>query len=977
MTLLSDTFLEPYKTQKPDWGPVGEITFLRTYSREGERWWETVKRVVTGCYDWQRTHCLKNNRPWSEIAACHSAEQMYDLMFNFKFLPPGRGLRNMGSRVVHEKGGAALNNCAFVSTEFDIADAASWATDMLMLGVGVGFDTLGAGQVITTPSYCRPDKYVIPDTREGWVESVRRLLLSYTEDGALYISFFYNEIRDEGEPILGSGGVASGPGPLIELHKSLRALLDERIRISTEDFFEVGTLTSADINDIMALVGRCVVSGGVRRSAEIALIEESDTEAHDLKDRTKYPEANNSYRWAANHSVKCSRGADYARILENTAAVDELGVIWMDNVREYSRMGRRPDNKDALAAGANPCVTADTRILTREYGYRRIAEMVGEEVSVWNGHEWSTARPRVTGHNQTIYTVNLSDGTRLDCTPYHNFSTTEGLVPAKDLIPGVKLNKTEMPIVETGEPLSYDAYTHGFFCGDGQGQGSKQGILLYGKSKQLCGPRMSGELSPNVLSGDRQWLGLSSHPVPGKTQVPLNATPEDRVNWLAGLLDSDGTVLQNPNSQMLQISSIDKSFLSDVRLMLTTLGVQAKVSKVRDACRISLPDGQGGSAEFDCSPLYRLCINSTDTYRLQRYGLQCTRLKLNKAEPSRDARRFVTVLKVERHNDELVADKVYCFTEPLRGLGTFEGIVTGQCSEQSLEHKELCCLVEVFPSRISDVYEFQKVLKYAYLYAKTVTTIETHDNSTQAIINRNRRIGCSLTGIQGAIQQKGSSEFYRWCSEGYAYLRQLDRRYSEWLDVARSIKITSVKPSGTVSKLPGVSSGIHFPVSECYFQVIRFASSSPYVEPLRRAGHRCVDLSPDEPNTTAVYFGVIEDNFSRSESEVSMWEQAEHAAKMQHYWADNQVSITIKHNPEDRDQIKYLLAMYEDKLKSVSFFPNRNHSFSHAPWQPAGREEIQKYIDGCSATAYSRDIEHEVEDEFCSGETCINPNIKD
>lgn len=646
MFQLSDSFLEPYKTAEVDWGPVGEITFLRTYSRDGESWWETCRRAVQGCYFWQRIHCIKNNRPWSDKQALHSAQEMYDLMFHMKFLPPGRGLRNMGSDVVWKKGGAALNNCGFVSTS-DIADAAAWAADMLMLGVGVGFDTLGAGTEIYSTSSCGACRVEIPDTREGWVESIRELLDSYLRGGN-YIAFDYSKIRAEGEPIAGSGGIASGPGPLIELHKSLRKLLDQRIVDSTGDWADSGTLTSADINDIMALIGRCVVSGGVRRSAEISFIEPGDFAAYDLKDKKLYPEENNNYRWAANHSVKCIPGeTDYFDLVERTKNVDELGVFWLKNAQEFGRMGRRKDYVDSKAAGCNPC------------------------------------------------------------------------------------------------------------------------------------------------------------------------------------------------------------------------------------------------------------------------------------------------------------------------------------AEQTLEHKELCCLVEIFPSRIESMYEFQKVLKYAYLYAKTVTTIEVHDKESQDIIKRNRRIGCSLTGIQQAINQKGSSEFYRYCSEGYKYLKQLDRRYSEWLGIQRSCKITSVKPSGTVSKLPGVSSGIHFPVSRSYFQVIRFASSSPYLKPLKSAGYRVVDLSPNEPNTTAVYFGVIEDDFSRAENEVSIWEQAEHAAKLQHYWADNQVSITVKYSPTERAQLPYLLAMYEDRLKAISFFPHSDlHNFDHAPWQPASEEEVRKYIDNLAPVNYSGGV-HENDDKFCEGETCL------
>ena len=95
---LSDIFLEPYKTKKPDWGPVGEFTYLRTYSRiipeenKNEVWYETVKRVVEGCFEVQRKHCMELRLPWKNEKAQKSAKIMYDKIFNFKFTPSGRGL---------------------------------------------------------------------------------------------------------------------------------------------------------------------------------------------------------------------------------------------------------------------------------------------------------------------------------------------------------------------------------------------------------------------------------------------------------------------------------------------------------------------------------------------------------------------------------------------------------------------------------------------------------------------------------------------------------------------------------------------------------------------------------------------------------------------------------------------------------------------------------------------------------------------
>ncbi|NJL53682.1 hypothetical protein HC928_00045 [bacterium] len=234
---------------------------------------------------------------------------------------------------------------------------------------------------------------------------------------------------------------------------------------------------------------------------------------------------------------------------------------------------------------------------------------------------------------------------------------------------------------------------------------------------------------------------------------------------------------------------------------------------------------------------------------------------------------------------------------------TFQhGIYIANCVEQSLEDRELCCLVESFPGRHDNFEDYKKTLKYAYLYAKSVTLIPTHDDRTNTVMMRNRRIGCSMSGIVQAMEKFGRRKFLQdFCDLGYAYLRELDTVYSDWLCVRTSIKITSVKPSGTVSLLPGVTPGIHFPHAEHYIRRVRLQSSSPLLKKLEDAGY---PVEPDSysPNTHVVSFPVHEQNFARNKDQVTMWEQLELAAALQQYWADNQVSVTVtfgKHEAHD------------------------------------------------------------------------------
>lgn len=191
---LDPDFVNKYRDITPDFGfnGLGLLTYYRTYSRlkddgTNEHWYETVQRVVEGAYSLQKDHILRNELGWNDRKGQRSAQEMYDRIFTMKFLPPGRMLWALGSKIVHErKVGQALFNCAFVSTDH-IDDSLTEATkpftfmmDMSMVGVGVGFDVEGAGKItVQKPLGLDTEVFDIPDSREGWVKSLELLLVDY------------------------------------------------------------------------------------------------------------------------------------------------------------------------------------------------------------------------------------------------------------------------------------------------------------------------------------------------------------------------------------------------------------------------------------------------------------------------------------------------------------------------------------------------------------------------------------------------------------------------------------------------------------------------------------------------------------------------------------------------------------------------------------------------------------------------------
>ena len=359
---LAEDFVGQYKDKKAPFGyqdaggnSVGEITFLRTYSRlkengRKETWTDVCERVINGMYSLQKDHAKSQRLPWSDAKAAASAKEAFDRLFNLKWTPPGRGLWVMGTPLVNvQRNSAALQNCAFVSTgsmtKTDPAKPFAFLMEASMLGVGVGFDDKGADKEFNIYEPQGEQPYDIPDTREGWVESTATLINAYLRTDSKNPVFNYEAIRPAGEPIKTFGGTAAGPDPLIKLHNLIRGMFSGRAGQK---------LTRRDIADIGNMIGVCVVSGNVRRSAELLMGRLDDEDFLNLKNYEKHPERM-AHGWMSNNSVEVSVGQDLNPIIDGIARNGEPGVIWMDVTRKYGRLADPENNKDWRAVGYNPC----------------------------------------------------------------------------------------------------------------------------------------------------------------------------------------------------------------------------------------------------------------------------------------------------------------------------------------------------------------------------------------------------------------------------------------------------------------------------------------------------------------------------------------------------------------------------------------------------------------------------------------------
>lgn len=269
--------------------------------------------------------------------------------------------------------------------------------------------------------------------------------------------------------------------------------------------------------------------------------------------------------------------------------------------------------------------------------------------------------------------------------------------------------------------------------------------------------------------------------------------------------------------------------------------------------------------------------------------------------------------------------------------------VTGvnPCGEILLESYELCNLVEVFPTRCVDDNEIYSAMKLATFYASTVSLLRSHAPQTNEVVSRNRRIGVSVSGIADWIDSTNISHVFDVLNVGYEQVvRPYNAQLAKDAGVPVSIRVTTVKPSGSISLLAGVSAGMHHPLDGYVLRRMRVSSQSPVADVLRKAG------IPNEPDTYSDNTDVFEfplrygNGKTRSVKKVSIYEQAAVVAMLQKAWADNAVSNTLTVQPHEFDQIERVLALFAPQVKSMSLLPDVTGTYEQMPLEKITKHEF-------------------------------------
>ncbi len=267
------------------------------------------------------------------------------------------------------------------------------------------------------------------------------------------------------------------------------------------------------------------------------------------------------------------------------------------------------------------------------------------------------------------------------------------------------------------------------------------------------------------------------------------------------------------------------------------------------------------------------------------------------------------------------------------------------CAEQSLEPFETCCLAEVYLPNIESLQELKDVTKLLYRINKHSLAIKCAVKETEDIVHKNMRMGIGVTGYLQATEEQKS-----WLSECYSYLRAYDQEYSRICGYPTSIKLTTVKPSGTLSLLAGVTPGAHPGYSEHYIRRIRMAADSELVNVCRDNGFdveyvKNFDGTEDHSTVVVSFPCKFPENTTFAEDMTAV-DQLEVIKRLQAEWSDNSVSVTIYYRKEELDDIKAWLKDNYVNVKSVSFLLHSDHGFVQAPMEEISRETYERLKDG-------------------------------
>jgi len=262
---------------------------------------------------------------------------------------------------------------------------------------------------------------------------------------------------------------------------------------------------------------------------------------------------------------------------------------------------------------------------------------------------------------------------------------------------------------------------------------------------------------------------------------------------------------------------------------------------------------------------------------------------------------------------------------------------TNPCGEISLASYECCNLSELYLNNISSKEELILCAKLLYKTQKAIAALPFLHEETNKIVHKNMRLGLGVTGICQSLDK------IDWLDACYKELRKFDKEWSKERGWNRSIKLTTIKPSGTLSLLGGSTPGVHPAYSKYYIRRVRMSSNDKLVQYCRDLGYHIEYVlnfdASENHDTVVVEFPCETPDGALFADEVGVIKQLEMVKKLQEVWSDNAVSVTAYYSEEELPILKqWLQDNYANSIKSVSFLLRQKHGFKQAPYEEITKE---------------------------------------
>ncbi len=690
----------------------------------------------------------------------------------------------------------------------------------------------------------------------------------------------------------------------------------------------------------------------------------------------------------------------------------------------------------------NPCFAADTLIVT-DKGARPIQDLVGETVRIHDGIEWREVDNfRVTGHDQPMLKITLYDGSELRITPAHTMILENGRrIAASTLKIGDKLQLSTKEY--DGDTSMAAAYLKGFLLGDGtignkddNGNSGNPVIYLY-EPKYMCANRLlesAKDLETVVRTNAVESLSFvdaSSGRSVRKMMTGLSVRKEDVYSWckeyrsglppyiftlnrqskldfLAGFFDADGTTTDSVNGYGYQLSSVNIQLLKDVQTLLKSIGIATKLGLMKAAGKKALPGGT-----YDTQDCWRLVMAQSHA---KCFAEQVTFCRL----PSFANRKLAYSIKskasvVTNVVEDGVDTLVYCCTVAhTHSVSLGIGITTGQCGEIVLStYGGLCIIGDLCLAHANNMHD---ALDAADQLAKFLVRVNLMQSEYSAEVKRTNRIGVSLTGIHEFAYKMFGLTFRDMISyydvlstpaaishkahQFWGAIAQLRRmaevsanQISDELGMTHPHTVTTIKPSGTVSKVMNCTEGAHLPALAHYLRWVQFKQGDPDIATLTARGYPMKDISHKYSGHIAIGFptkqpivDLMGDKVTTADDttpeENFIWLRL-----LEHHWLgslpgqNNQISYTLKY---DASKVSYtefmeMILKWQPQVRCCSVMPASDWKesekiYGYVPEQPITAAEYAGMMSKISAPVEKE--QYDDEQLACESGVCpIEPDI--